>query len=76
MAPIVGTIVTIQGMRFERTALGWEDMQTSQIAGPEWLPRIHRALERNKRRREKDRLMADLGLTKVRGAISGRVYYE
>lgn len=27
-------------------------------------------------RREKDSIMADLGLVKVRGAVSGRVYYE
>ena len=27
-------------------------------------------------RREKDSIMRDLGLTKVRGAVSGRIYYE
>lgn len=27
-------------------------------------------------RKEKDSIMADLGLTKVRGSVSGRVYYE
>lgn len=30
----------------------------------------------NKRRRERDQLMRDLGLTKVRGAVSGRTYWE
>ena len=30
----------------------------------------------NKRRRERDQIMRDLGLTKVRGAVSGRVYWE
>lgn len=27
-------------------------------------------------RKQKDSLMAGLGLTKVRGAVSGKVYYE
>ena len=30
----------------------------------------------NLRRKERDQLMRDLGLTKVRGAVSGRVYWE
>ena len=30
----------------------------------------------NKRRRERDELMRSLGLVKVRGAVSGRVYWE
>ena len=28
------------------------------------------------RRREKDSLMEDMGLTKVRGAVSGKTYWE
>lgn len=32
--------------------------------------------KRNKARRERDQMMRDLGLTKVRGAVSGRVYWE
>jgi hypothetical protein len=30
----------------------------------------------NKRRRERDQVMKDLGLTKVCGSISGRTYWE
>jgi hypothetical protein len=32
--------------------------------------------ERSRRRRERDDVMRSLGLTKVRGAISGRTYWE
>lgn len=31
---------------------------------------------KNAARRERDRLMRDMGLTKVRGAVSGRTYWE
>ena len=30
----------------------------------------------NKRRRERDSMLKDLGLTKVRGSVSGRTYWE
>lgn len=33
-------------------------------------------IARNKQRRERDEMLRDLGLTKVRGAVSGRTYWE
>ena len=32
--------------------------------------------KRNRQRRERDAVLKDLGLTKVRGAVSGRTYWE
>ena len=32
--------------------------------------------KKNKQRRERDQMLRDLGLTKVRGAVSGRTYWE
>lgn len=33
-------------------------------------------IKANAKRREKDQMLRDLGLTKVRGAVSGRTYWE
>jgi len=36
----------------------------------------HKREKANYRRKERNELMRSLGLTKVRGAVSGRVYWE
>lgn len=42
----------------------------------EWVKQRHAKRRRKISRKEKDDLMASLGLTKVRGAVSGKIYYE
>lgn len=46
----------------------------------ECIKRNERAKERSKRarqnRKEKDSLLSDLGLVKVKGSVSGRTYWE
>ena len=43
---------------------------------PEEYMRLRKRAQTNARQRERDDVLRDLGLTKVRGAVSGKTYWE
>ena len=43
---------------------------------PEEYMRLRKRAQTNARQREQDGVLRDLGLTKVRGAVSGKTYWE
>ncbi|NTV60618.1 MAG: hypothetical protein HGA77_04845 [Chlorobiaceae bacterium] len=47
-----------------------------QSKDPKRYEELHSKWKRNKRARDKEQVMKLLGLTKVRGAMSGKVYWE
>lgn len=46
------------------------------LYGEPYCTKCKKRIAANKRRRDRDAMMRDLGLTKVRGATSGKTYWE